>query len=99
MSSGNHAMEFRGALQKCETASGFRNAARIHESLTARIEKKTLIWLAQRTPPWINSDHLTLLGFVAMFLAGASYACARWNRYSLLLVIFFLALNWLGDSL
>jgi phosphatidylglycerophosphate synthase len=28
-----------------------------------------------------------------------SYALARWNRYALLLVIFFLALNWLGDSL
>ena len=29
---------------------------------------------------WVNSDHLTLLGFVAMFLAGASYALVRWNR-------------------
>ena len=32
-------------------------------------------------------------------MAGVSYAFARWNRYWLLAVIFFLALNWLGDSL
>jgi archaetidylinositol phosphate synthase len=94
-------MEFHGsvALPQPKATTGFRNAARIHQSITARIEKKTLIWLAERTPAWIHSDHLTLLGFAAMFLAGASYACARWNRYSLLLVIFFLVLNWLGDSL
>jgi phosphatidylglycerophosphate synthase len=101
MSSGNHVIELRSsvALPQPKATAGFRNAARIHESITARAEKKTLIWLAERTPPWINSDHLTLLGFAAMFLAGASYACARWNRYGLLLMIFFLVLNWLGDSL
>jgi phosphatidylglycerophosphate synthase len=55
--------------------------------------------MAERTPAWINSDHLTLLGLVAQALAGASYALARWNRGALLAVIFFLALNWLGDSL
>jgi phosphatidylglycerophosphate synthase len=32
-------------------------------------------------------------------MAGASYALARRNRYWLLVGIFFLALNWLGDSL
>ncbi len=77
----------------------FTSAARLQRSLTAPLEKRTLIWLAKRTPRWINSDHLTLLGFAAQLLAGVSYALARWNRYALLLVIFFLALNWLGDSL
>ncbi|HXO60626.1 MAG TPA: CDP-alcohol phosphatidyltransferase family protein [Candidatus Acidoferrales bacterium] len=50
-------------------------------------------------PPSINSDHLTLLGFVAMFLAGCSYALARWNPWGLLLATLCLALNWFGDSL
>ena len=77
----------------------FTSAARLQRSLTAPLEKRTLIWLAKRTPRTINSDHLTLLGFAAQLLAGVSYALARWNRYALLLVIFFLALNWLGDSL
>jgi len=55
--------------------------------------------MAERTPGWINSDHLTILGLLAQVMAGVSYALARWNRYWLLAVIGFLALNWLGDSL
>jgi phosphatidylglycerophosphate synthase len=50
-------------------------------------------------PPWINSDHLTLLGFAAMSLAGICYWLARWTPYALLLVVLCLVLNWLGDSL
>lgn len=77
----------------------FRNAARIQESFTAAAERKVLLWLAARLPARVDSDHLTLLGFAAMFFAGASYALARWNAAGLLLAIFFLALNWFGDSL
>jgi archaetidylinositol phosphate synthase len=77
----------------------FIPATRLQQSFVAAAEKKTLIWLAGRTPRWINSDHLTLLGFAAQCLAGVCYALARWNRYMLLLGIVFLALNWLGDSL
>lgn len=77
----------------------FRNAARIQESFTAAAERKVLLWLAARLPARVNSDPLTLLGFAAMFFAGASYALARWNAAGLLLAIFFLALNWFGDSL
>jgi archaetidylinositol phosphate synthase len=77
----------------------FKNAVRIQESFTARLEKKTLIWMAERMPAWVNSDHLTALGTLGMVLAGASYLYARWNRAGLLLVIPFLALNWFGDSL
>jgi len=62
-------------------------------------EKKTLIWLAERMPRWVNSDHLTSLGLVAMLLAGASFWAAGKNSLALLLVVFFLALNWFGDSL
>jgi phosphatidylglycerophosphate synthase len=47
----------------------------------------------------VNSDHLTLLGLVAMFLAGVSYWAAQWNRYVLFGVVVALVLNWLGDSL
>ena len=50
-------------------------------------------------PSSINSDHLTVLGFAAMFLAGCSYALARWTPWGLLLATLFLALNWFGDSL
>lgn len=77
----------------------FAPAIRIQESLVASAEKRALLWLAQRTPAWINSDHLTLLGFISQCLAGACYALARLNPDALLLGIVFLALNWLGDSL
>ncbi len=77
----------------------FADAIRLQESFTARAERKTLAWLAARLPSWVNSDHLTLLGFAAMFLAGASYALARTNRAGLILATLFLAINWFGDSL
>jgi archaetidylinositol phosphate synthase len=77
----------------------FNDAVRLQESFTARAERKALAWLAARLPLWVNSDHLTLLGFAAMFLAGASYAFARTNRAGLVLATLFLALNWFGDSL
>ena len=77
----------------------FTPAVRLQQSFVAAAEKKTLLCLAERTPSWINSDHLTLLGFVAQCLAGVCYALTRWNRYMLLAGIVCLALNWLGDSL
>jgi archaetidylinositol phosphate synthase len=77
----------------------FKDAFRLQESFTAAAERKALAWLAVRLPARVNSDHLTLLGFVAMVLAGASYAFARTHRAGLILATFFLALNWFGDSL
>ena len=77
----------------------FTPATRLQQSFVAAAEKRALVWLAGRTPRWINSDHLTALGFASQCLAGVCYALARWNRYALLLAIVFLALNWLGDSL
>jgi phosphatidylglycerophosphate synthase len=77
----------------------FRDAKRVQQAITAPLERKALQWLAARTPRWIGPDHLTALGFGAQFLAGACYALARWNRYALLGAIFFIAVNWLGDSL
>jgi phosphatidylglycerophosphate synthase len=77
----------------------FRNARRVNQALTARIEKRALTWMAERAPRWVSSDQLTLLGLAAQIGAGISYALARWDRRALLLVIVCLALNWLGDSL
>lgn len=77
----------------------FAPATRLQQSFVAGAEKKTLLWLAERTPRWINSDHLTALGFAGQCMAGVCYVLARWNRYALLLGIVFLAVNWLGDSL
>lgn len=77
----------------------FIPAARIQQSVMAKAEKRALTWLAAHTPAAINSDHLTLLGFVAQCLAGVCYALSRLNPGMLLVAILCLALNWLGDSL
>src|SRR5438128_4162088 len=77
----------------------FRDAERKQLSMLAGVEKQTLIWLARRMPAWVNSDHLTLLGFVAMIAAGLFYWAAASDRRALVLVIVALAVNWFGDSL
>jgi archaetidylinositol phosphate synthase len=78
---------------------GYRPATRIHRSILAEVERKTLVWMASRTPQWINSDHLTALGLISMFLAGGAYWAARWNTGWLWVASSGIALNWLGDSL
>jgi archaetidylinositol phosphate synthase len=82
-----------------EMRQPFPEMRRVQESWVASFEKRSLLWLAARTPSWVSPDHLTILGLTAQIGAGACYALSRWNRYALLGVIFFLALNWLGDSL
>jgi archaetidylinositol phosphate synthase len=86
-------------IQENKKSVPFKNAFRLQESFTAAAERKALAWLAARLPARVNSDHLTLLGFIAMLLAGASYAFARTHRAGLILATLFLALNWFGDSL
>ena len=77
----------------------FKNAVREQTSFIAPLEQKSLQWLARNAPAWLMPDHLTLLGFVSMFLAGLSYAAGRWWAPGLLLVNFWLFVNWFGDSL
>ncbi len=82
-----------------KSAISFVAAVRVQRNFAAVVEKRTLIWLARHTPAGVNSDHLTILGFVAQCGAGACYALAQLHPGALLVGIFFLALNWLGDSL
>ena len=77
----------------------FREAARSMTGLTASLEKRTLIWLAERVPCGVNSDHFTSLALAAMVLAGLSYRLSRAAPAGLLLVNVCLVLNWFGDSL
>ncbi len=72
---------------------------RKNESLLAVPEKRALHYLAEHMPSWVTSDHLTLLGLLAMSLAGVCYWAARFDRLALLGVAVFLAVNWFGDSL
>ncbi len=80
-------------------AHGFIDAQRHSTGLLTGIEKRVLIWLAQRLPARINSDHLTALGLVSMFLVGVCFAVSPQHPRALWGVVFFLAANWFGDSL
>ena len=86
-------------LMEMKRAQTLQETRRIQESWVAAAEKRTLVWLAERTPRWIGPDHLTALGLAAQVGAGICYALTAKNRYALLGVIVCLSLNWLGDSL
>jgi phosphatidylglycerophosphate synthase len=68
-------------------------------SVLARVEKQALVWMAERMPRAVNSDHLSGLGLGAMALAGASFALARIEPMALWGVVAGLIVNWFGDSL
>lgn len=82
-----------------DSTGAFVPAERLQQSLIAAPEKRALIWLAARTPAWINSDHLTVFGFLSQCLVGVSYGLSRWRPNLLLVGIVCLLFNWLGDSL
>lgn len=73
--------------------TAFAEASRAQVSLLAPLEKRALVWLARRTPGWINSDHLTVLGLAALAGAGLSYWFAARNQAGLVLACVFLAVN------
>lgn len=73
---------------------------RQHNSVLAAAEKRALIWIAERLPRQINSDHLSALGLAAMAGAGASFYAAQSDPVAgAVLVVLCLLLNWFGDSL
>ena len=74
-------------------------AKRIHTSVLAAVEKRCLIWIAERLPSRINSDHLTLLAGVAMAGGGLCYWIGPDSTAAMLVAIGMLVLNWFGDSL
>ena len=72
---------------------------RIHGSVLAAAEKRLLVWLAERLPRGVNSDHLTIVGALALLAAGICYAIGRVYPPALVGVVVLLAINWFGDSL
>jgi phosphatidylglycerophosphate synthase len=77
----------------------FADARREQTSVLAPLERAALRGLARRMPAWVNSDHLSLLGLVAMLMAGVFYAASARNPLCLHLVNVCIFLNWFGDSL
>ena len=74
-------------------------AVRQNRGILAALEKRALVWIAWRLPAWIGSDHLSAFGLSAMAAAGLSFAALDRGFWAAAAVVFFLAMNWLGDSL
>jgi len=73
---------------------------RQNTSVLAAAEKRALIWMAERLPRWINSDHLSALGLISMAGAGLAFWLTGSDPVAgASLVVLCLILNWFGDSL
>ena len=81
------------------TPADYRDAVRLQTSVLAAAEKRLLVRIAHRLPGWVNSDHLTVLGGLAMLGAGVCYWLSARYPVALVLVVACLAVNWFGDSL
>lgn len=76
-----------------------KQATRIQTSILNPLEKKVLVWLAERMPAWVSSDLLTFVGFVGALIMAAGYALSNLNLQWMWLSCFGLLVNWFGDSL
>jgi phosphatidylglycerophosphate synthase len=77
----------------------YTEAKRVHTSVLAAAEKRLLIRIAKRLPPWVNSDHLTTLAGLAMAAAGVCYWIGHTSGIAMGMAILMLVVNWFGDSL
>ena len=76
-----------------------KQAARIQTSILNPLEKKALVWLAERMPSWVSSDLLTFVGFIGSLVMATGYALSNLNLHWLWLSCLGLLFNWFGDSL
>ena len=75
-------------------------SVRIQTSILNGIEKKVLVWLAERQPKWMTSDILTVIGTIGAVIIAAGFILAgtRDIHYLWLSSLGFV-INWYGDSL
>ena len=90
--------EIRKQLDKLKIQYKRDEQNAINTGLTAHAEEKAKEWICPRIPQWVNSDMLTVLGFLSSFIIAAGFILGFSNRWYLLLVIIGLILNWFGDS-
>lgn len=75
------------------------DAVRIQTSVLNAIEKKVLVWLAERQPRWVTSDMMTYIGVFGAVVIAAGYILASRNINFLWLSSLGFIINWYGDSL
>ena len=75
------------------------DSIRIQTSVLNALEKKVLVWLAERQPKWMTSDILTYIGTFGAVVIAAGYILSSWNINFLWLSSLGFVINWYGDSL
>ena len=75
------------------------DAVRIQTSILNAVEKRVLIWLAERQPKWMTSDILTWIGTAGAVVIAAGYTLSSRNINWLWLSSLGFVVNWYGDSL
>jgi len=76
-----------------------KNHTRILNTLTSSVEKQLLRWLAERVPPWVTPDMLTIFGVFGAFVVFIGYTLCNLHPAYLWLATLGFILNWFGDSL
>lgn len=75
------------------------DAVRIQTSLLNAVEKKVLVWLAERQPRWMTSDILTYTGTLGAVVIALGYILSAVDLNFLWLSSAGFVINWYGDSL
>ena len=70
----------------------------INTAITGKAEEKAKEWICPRIPQWINSDHLTILGYIGILITSIGMIFGFVNRWYVTLVPIGLFINWFGDS-
>ena len=76
-----------------------KKAVRIQTSVLNGLEKKALVWLAERQPKWVVSDTLTLIGTLGAIIIAVGYILTGKSIHFLWLSSLGFFINWYGDSL
>lgn len=76
-----------------------KQAKRIQTSLLNGVERKALVWMAERMPRWVTSDMLSFVGFVGALIIAAGYMLSDLNINFLWLSSFGFVVHWFGDSM
>ena len=78
---------------------GKEQSKRIQTSILNGIERKVLVWLAERQPRWVVSDTLTFVGFLGSVIIALGYILTNLDYRWLWLASLGFVINWYGDSL
>lgn len=84
---------------KMEENQKKEQSVRIQTSLLNGLEKKALVWLAERQPKWADSDMLTFVGTIGAVVIALGFALSNISVHFLWLTIAGFVINWYGDSL